>query len=83
MRGVQALLLAFERSVHDGFQLVGQLAQHVGLQAAQHERPCDGLQAPCRLLVAAYDGQLEALAEAVVRSQKARHEEVEDAPELA
>ena len=81
--GVQALLLGLHGDVHHRFQLVGQVLQHVGLQAAQHERCHEGAQTAGGVLVASGDVQLEVLAEAHVGSQKPGHEEVEDAPQLA
>ena len=77
---VETPLLAFELRIHYRFELVGQIGKHVLLEPAQHERADECLQPARGIFVAAHDGQLEALAEAHVGTQEARHEEIEDAP---
>ena len=79
---IELQLLALHGGVHDAFQLVGQVGEHIGLAAPEQKRPHDGAQAGGNVLFAAHDGQLEAFVEARVRPQKARHQEVEDAPQL-
>ena len=79
---IELELLAFHGGVHHAFQLVGQVGEHVGLAAPEQKRPYDGAQAGCHLFLAAHDGQFESFAEARVRSQKAGHQEVEDAPKF-
>ena len=80
---VEPALLAFELGVDHALQLFWQVGQHVCLQATQDEGPHLGPQQGRGLFIARQDGGLVALAEAPVRPQHARHEVIEDAPQLA
>ena len=82
MRVVELPLLDIHVRIHHRFELIGQIGEHVGLQAAQHEGGDDGLQPASHRVVAAHNGRLEALAKARIRSQQPGHEEVKNAPQL-
>ena len=82
VRAVQLALVAGKLRIHHLLQLVGQVAQNVALQAAQHERTYGRAQPVGAVRVAREDGVLVPLAKAVVAAQEPRHEVVEYAPEL-
>ena len=68
---------------HDGvLDLLGQVGHHVFLNAAQHKRRHECLQASGAIALGVFDRALKALGKRLARAQKARHQKVEDAPEL-
>ena len=79
---VELALLAGELC-HDGvLDLLGQVGHHVFLNTAQHKRRHERLQASGAIALGMLDGALKALGKRLARPQKARHQKVEDAPEL-
>ena len=68
---------------HDGvFDLFGQVGNHVFLYVTQHKRRHERLQASGAIALGMLDGALKALGKRLARPQKARHQKVEDAPQL-
>ena len=79
---VQLALLAGELS-HDGvLDLFGQIGHHVFLDATQHKRRHECLQASGTVTLGVLDRAFEALGKRLARAKQTRHQKVEDAPEL-
>ena len=79
---IELALLAGELC-HDGvLDLLGQVGHHVFLNAAQHKRRHECLQASGAIALGVFDRALKALGKRLARAQKARHQKVEDTPEL-
>ena len=79
---VELALLAGELRHDRVLDLLGQVGHHVFLNAAQHKRRHERLQASSAIALGMLDGALKALGKRLARAQKARHQKVEDAPEL-
>ena len=79
---VQLVLIASHARIHDTFVFLWQICQHVGLESAQDKRGDHALQPMCRVALAGFHRPGEALGERIHAAQDARHEEVEDAPQL-
>ena len=79
---VKLALLALQMREDGVLDLLGQVGDHVLLDAAQHEGRDEGLEAARRVALGMLDRALEALGETLMRAQEPRHQEVEDAPEL-
>ena len=68
---------------HDGvFDLLGQVGHHVFLNTAQHKRRHERLQASGAVALGVLNRAFEALGKRLARAKQARHQKVEDAPEL-
>ena len=79
---VQLALLASKLSHDSVLDLFGQIGHHVFLDTAQHKRRHERLQASGAIALGVLNGALKALGKRLARPQKARHQKVEDAPEL-
>ena len=79
---VQLTLLAGKLRHHRVLDLLGQIGHHVFLDTAQHKRRHERLQASGAIALGVLDRAFEALGKRLARPQKARHQKVEDAPEL-
>ena len=83
-RQIELVLFFFQLDAVDVLGLGRQLLQHLRLHAAEDERPGQLVQPPHRRrVVLLYDGLFEPGAEALVGRQITRHQEGEDAPQLA
>ena len=81
---VQLALFGVQLDAVDIFGLGRQLPQHIRLHAAQDERPGELIQPPHGVgIFLLHDGLFKPGTEVLVRRQIARHEEGEDAPQLA
>ena len=79
---VQLVLFASHACIHDALVFLWQVGQNVGLESAQDKRGDHALQPMRRVSLAGLYGSGEALGERIHAAQDARHEEVEDAPQL-
>ena len=79
---IELALLAGELRHDRVLDLLGQVGHHVFLNAAQHKRRHERLQASSAVTLGVFDRALKALGKRLARAQKARHQKVEDAPEL-
>ena len=81
---IELALLLLQLDAVDILCFGGQLLQHLGLHPAQDERPGELVQPPHRRrVIFLRDGLFKPAAEALVGRQVARHQEGEDAPQLA
>ena len=80
--GVELGLCLFQRAAGDALHLGRQVLGHFGLGAAQDEGAHAGAQVFQRLGVAVLDRLDDAALEGMLRTEEARHEEFEQAPEL-
>ena len=79
---VELALLAGKLCHHRVFDLFGQVGHHVFLNATQHKRRHERLQASGAIALGMLDRAFESLCKRFTRAQQARHQKVEDAPEL-
>ena len=79
---VELALLASELRHDRVLDLLGQVGDHVFLNTTQHKRRHERLQASSAVTLGVFDRALKALGKRLARAQKARHQKVEDAPEL-
>ena len=79
---VQLALLAGELSQDGVLDLLRQIGHHVFLDTAQHKRRHERLQASSVVTLGVLDRAFEALGKRLARAKQARHQKVEDAPEL-
>ena len=79
---VELGLLTLHLGKHHALALLGQVGEHVALEAAQDERGHEAAQLVGRPFLAGLDRALEALGKVLAAAQDPRHQEVKDAPEL-
>ena len=79
---VELALLAGELSHDRVLDLFGQIGHHVLLDTAQYKRRHECLQASGAVALGMLDRAFESLCKRFTRAQQARHQKVEDAPEL-
>ena len=79
---VELALLAGELRHDRILDLLGQVGHHVFLDTAQHKRRHERLQAGGTVALGMLDRAFEALCKQFTRAKQARHQKVEDAPEL-
>ena len=79
---VKLALLAGKLRHDRVLDLFGQIGHHVFLDTAKHKRRHECLQAGGTVALGMLDRAFEALCKRFTRTQQARHQKVEDAPEL-